>query len=75
MKLITNKNYNVGIDNLSDKKIMFDFAKEIYFDGEAPGKKRPRYRSVIWFLKSPAIMVSGISTFSYQDILINFVID
>ena len=32
VKMITNKNYNFGPAKLSDKKIMFDCAKEKYFD-------------------------------------------
>ena len=29
--MITNKNYNVDLAGLSDKKLMYDFAKEIIF--------------------------------------------
>ena len=32
LKMITNKNYNVDLASLSDKKEMYDFAKEMYFD-------------------------------------------
>ena len=31
-KMITNKNYNVDLASLSDKKLMYDFAKEMHFD-------------------------------------------
>ena len=31
LKMIANKNYIVGFASLSDKKIMFDFAKEMQF--------------------------------------------
>ena len=34
-KMITNKNYNVDLANLSDKKLMYDFAKEMNFDTKA----------------------------------------
>ena len=30
----TNKNYNVDLAILPDKKIMYEFAKEMYFDGK-----------------------------------------
>ena len=32
LKMITNKNYKVGLAKLPEKKIRFDFAKEMYFD-------------------------------------------
>ena len=32
LKMITNKNYNVDLASLSDKKLMYDFAKEMHFD-------------------------------------------
>ena len=32
LKLITNKNYNVDLASLADKKLMYDFAKEMNFD-------------------------------------------
>ena len=31
-KMITNKNYNVDLASLSDKKLMYYFAKEMHFD-------------------------------------------
>ena len=41
LKMITNKNYNVDLANLSDlsdKKLMYDFAEEMNFDLKAVGK-------------------------------------
>ena len=35
--MITNKNYNVDHASLSDKKLMYDFAKEMNFDTKAQG--------------------------------------
>ena len=35
LKMITNKNYNVDLASLSDKKLMYDFAKEMHFDGKS----------------------------------------
>ena len=42
---------------------MFEFAKELFFDEKALGFKRPRNKSLIQLLQSPAIMVpaSGVS--------------
>ena len=61
LKMITNKNYNVDHASLSDKKLMYDFAKEMHFDRKALGNKSTRDRTLIKLLKSPAIMASGVS--------------
>ena len=61
LKMITNKNYNVDLASLSDKKLMYDFAKEKHFDVKKIGYKSTRDRSLIKLLKSPAIMASGVS--------------
>ena len=60
--MITNKNYNVDYASLSDKKLMYDFAKEMHFDTKALGNKSTRDRTLIKLLKSPAIMASGVTT-------------
>ena len=62
LKMITNKNYNVDLASLVDKKLMYDFAKEMHFDTKAQGNKSTRDRTFIKLLKSPAIIASGIST-------------
>ena len=59
--MITNKNYNVDHGSLSDKKLMYDFAKEMHFVTKALGNKSTRDRTLIKLLKSPAIMASGVS--------------
>ena len=61
LKMITNNNYNVDHASLADKKLMYDFAKEMHFDMKAVGKKSTRDRTLIKLLKSPAIMASGAS--------------
>ena len=38
-KMLTNDNYKVDLANLSVEKLMFEFAKELYFDEKALGKK------------------------------------
>ena len=76
LKMITNKNYNVDLSSLSDKKLMYDFAKEMHFDERRVGNKSTRDRKLIKLLNSPAIMASGVSKTSfYHLILTNFVID
>ena len=62
LKMITNKNYNVDLASLADKKLLYDFAKEMNFDLKAQGNKSTRDRTLIKLLESPAIMASGITT-------------
>ena len=61
LKMITNKNYNVNLASLADKKLMYDFAKEMHFDERRVGNKSTRDRTLIILLKSPAITASGVS--------------
>ena len=53
LKMITNKNYNVNLAGLQDKKLLHDFAKEMNFDTKALGNKSTRDRTLIKLLKSP----------------------
>ena len=59
LKMITNKNYNVNHASLADKKLMYDFAKEMHFDEKHVGNKSTRDRTLINLLKSPGLMVSA----------------
>ena len=61
LKMITNKNYNVDLASLVEKKIMFDIAEEIRFDLRGIGNKSTRDRTLIKLLKSPAILAAAIS--------------
>ena len=47
LEMITNSKYNVDLASLSDKKLMYDFAKEMHFDLNAPGNKSIRDRKLI----------------------------
>ena len=51
LKIITNKNYNVDLASLQDKKQMYDFAKEMNFDLKAQGRKSTRDITLIKLLK------------------------
>ena len=62
LEMITNKNCNADLAKLSDKKLMYDFAKQLNFDLKAVGKKPTRDGTLIKLLKPPAIMASGVST-------------
>ena len=59
LKVITNKNFNVDLASLADKKLMYDFAKEMHFDTKAQGNKSTRDKTLIKLLKSPGLMVSA----------------
>ena len=59
LKMITNRNYNVNLASLQDKKLLYDFAKEMNFDTKALGKKSTRDRTLIKLLNSPLLMVSA----------------
>ena len=61
LEMITNSKFNVDLASLSDKKLMYDFAKEMHFDQKAAGNKSIRDRKLIKLLKSPAILASGVS--------------
>ena len=39
LEMITNSKYNVDLASLQDKKLMYDFAKEMHFDLNTPGNK------------------------------------
>ena len=43
--MITNKNYNVDLASLEDKKLMYEFAEEMIFDTKALGNKSTRDRT------------------------------
>ena len=59
LEMITNSKFNVDLASLSDKKLMYDFAKEMHFDQNAYGNKSIRDRKLIKLLKSPGLMVSA----------------
>ena len=59
LEMITNSKYNVDLASLADKKLMYDFAKEMHFDQKAIGKKSTRDKTLIKLLKSPVLMVSA----------------
>ena len=59
LEMITNSKFNVDIASLADKKLMYDFAKEMHFDLNAPGNKSTRDRKLIKLLNSPGLMVSA----------------
>ena len=59
LEMITNSKFNVDLASLSDKKLMYDFAKEMHCDLNTPGNKSTRDRKLIKLLNSPSLMVSA----------------
>ena len=59
LQMITNKNYNVDLVSLADKKLMYVFAKEMHFDVRRQGRKSTRDRTPINLPNSPGLMVSA----------------
>ena len=55
----TNKNYDFDLVSLSGKKLMYDFAKEIYFDARAQCNKSTRDETLVKIPKSPGLMISA----------------
>ena len=61
LEAITNYDFIVDHSNQQDRKLMYEFGKEMKFDIEKKGRKSGRDKGFIRLLKSPAIMASGIS--------------
>ena len=59
LEMITNSKFNVDLASLADKKLMYDFAKEMHFDPKASGNKSTRDRKLIKLLNSPGLIVSA----------------
>ena len=57
--MITNTKYNVNLASLVDKKLKYDFAKEMHFDERRIGNKFTRDRTLITLLNSPSLMLSA----------------
>ena len=65
--MITNKNYKVDHASLADKRLMYDFAKEMHFDERRVGNKPTRDITFIKLLKSPPIMALGLTTICFSE--------
>ena len=61
LKVITNYKFNVDHSNQQDRKIIYEFAKEMNYDTKSTGRPSVRHESMIRLLDQPAIMASGIS--------------
>ena len=60
MKLITNYKFNADHSSPQDKKLIYEFAKEMNYDTKSTGRPSTRHTSIIKILESPAIKASGV---------------
>ena len=61
LKVITNYKFNVDHSNQQDRKLIYEFAKEMNYDVKSTGRPSTRHNSMIRLLDQPAIMASGFS--------------
>ena len=61
LKVLSNYKFNVDHSNQQDRKIIYEFAKEMNYDIKSIGRPSVRHESMIRLLDKPAIMASGIS--------------
>ena len=60
LKLITVYKFNADHSSPQDKKLIYEFAKEMNYDTKSTGRPSTRHTSIIKKLQPPAIMASGI---------------
>ena len=61
LKVITNYKFNADHSSPQEKKLIYEFAKEMNYDTKSTGRPSTRHTSIIKILGSPAIKASGIS--------------
>ena len=61
LKVITNYKFNVDQSNQQDRKIFYEFGKELNYDTKSTGRPSVRHNSMIRLLDQPTIMASGFS--------------
>ena len=61
LKVITNYKFNVDHSNPQDKKLIYQFAKEMKYDIKSTGIPSVRHNSMVRLLNQPAIMAFGFS--------------
>ena len=61
LKVITNHKFNVDHSSPQNKKLIYDFSKEMNYDIKSTGRPSTRHESMIRLLNQPAIMASGFS--------------
>ena len=61
LKLITDYKFNANHSSPQDKKLIYEFAKEMNYGTKSIGRPSIRHNSIVKILNSPAILASGIS--------------
>ena len=61
LEMVTNSKFNVDFASLSEKELMYDFAKEMHFDERRVGNKSIRDRKLIKIFNSPGLKISASS--------------
>ena len=61
LKVVTNYKFNADHSSPQDKKLIYEFAKEMNYDTKSTGRPSTRHTSITKILESPAILASGIS--------------
>ena len=61
LETMTNYDFNVDHSNQQNRKLIYEFAKEMHFNIRQKWNKSDRDKSIIRLLKSQAIKASGIS--------------
>ena len=61
LKVITNYKFNVDHSNQQNRKIIYEFAKEMNYYIKSTGRPSTRHNSMIRLLDQPAMMASGFS--------------
>ena len=61
LKVVTNYKFNVDHSSPQDKKLIYEFAKEMNYDIKSTGRPSVRHNSMVKLLDQPAIMASGFS--------------
>ena len=61
LKVITNYKFNVDHSSPQDKKLIYEFAKEMNYDTTSTGRPSVRHNSMVRLLDQPTIMASGFS--------------
>ena len=61
LKVLTNYKFNADHSSPQDKKLIYEFAKEMNYDTKSTGRPSVRHNSMVRLLDQPAIMASGFS--------------
>ena len=61
LKVVTNYKFIADHSSPQNKKLIYEFAKEVNYDTKSTGRPSTRHSSFIKILESPAFLASGIS--------------